>query len=155
VHWQHRRRYTLTTGRLLLARLHVDSLLDKRTIKDVKTSLPKLTKGAAALDVAYTDALQRIEGQLEGDRELARRVLSWITFAKRPLTTTEICCALAVEPEEAEIDPDSVPDSEDIVSVCAGLVVVDQESAIIRLVHYTTQEYFERTGDAWVPDGKL
>ena len=155
MHWQLRRRYTLTTGRFLLARLHVDSLLDKRTIKDVKTSLENLTKGAAALDVAYTDALQRIEGQLEGDRELARRVLSWITFAKRPLTTTEICCALAVEPEEAEIDPDSVPDSEDIVSVCAGLVVVDQESAIIRLVHYTTQEYFERTGDAWVPDGKL
>jgi hypothetical protein len=32
---------------------------------------------------------------------------------------------------------------EDLVSVCAGLVVVDQESAVIRLVHYTTQEYFE------------
>ena len=79
----------------------------------------------------------------------------WITFAKRPLTTTEICCALAVELEETEIDPDNVPDSEDIVSVCAGLVVVDQESAVIRLVHYTTQEYFERTGDAWVPDGQL
>jgi ankyrin repeat protein len=41
------------------------------------------------------------------------------------------------------------------VSVCAGLVVVDQESAVIRLVHYTTQEYFERTGDAWVPDAQL
>ena len=79
----------------------------------------------------------------------------WITFAKRPLTTTEICCALAVEPEETEIDPDNVPDSDDILSVCAGLVVVDQESAVIRLVHYTTQEYFERTGDAWVSDGQL
>jgi ankyrin repeat protein len=39
--------------------------------------------------------------------------------------------------------------------VCAGLVVVDRESAIIRLVHYTTQEYFERNGDALVPDGQL
>jgi ankyrin repeat protein len=48
-----------------------------------------------------------------------------------------------------------VPDSEDIVSVCAGLVVVDQESALIRLVHYTTQEFFERTGNAWVPDSQL
>jgi ankyrin repeat protein len=60
-----------------------------------------------------------------------------------------------VEPEETEIDPDNIPDSDDIVSVCAGLVVVDHESAIIRLVHYTTQEYFERTGDAWVPEGQL
>jgi ankyrin repeat protein len=155
VHCHLRRSCALTAPRFLLARLHVDSLLDKRTPKDVKTSLANLTKGAAALDVAYTEALQRIEGQLEGDRELAKRVLSWITFAKRPLTTTEICCALAVEPEETKIDPDNIPDSDDIVSVCAGLIVVDHESAIVRLVHYTTQEYFERTGDAWVLDGQL
>ncbi|KAH0558820.1 hypothetical protein GP486_004540 [Trichoglossum hirsutum] len=32
----------------------------------------------------------------------------------------------------------------DAVSVCAGLVTIDQESKIIRLVHYTTQEYFVR-----------
>jgi hypothetical protein len=125
------------------------------TTKAVKTSLAKLTKGPAALDVAYAEAIQRIEGQLKGHRELAKRVLSWITFAKRPLTTTEICCALAVEPRETEIDPDNVPDSEVIVSVCAGLVVVDQESALIRLVHYTTQDFFERTGNAWVPDSQL
>jgi ankyrin repeat protein len=86
---------------------------------------------------------------------LAKKVLSWITFAKRPLTTAEICCALAVEPDEVEIDPDNVPNSEDLVSVCAGLVVVDQESAVIRLVHYTTQEYFERIGDWWDPGGKM
>ena len=88
----------LRDPRFLLARLHTDSLLDKRTAKDVKTTLAKLTKGAAALDVAYGETLQRIEGQLGGDRELARKVLSWITLAKRPLTTAEIWCALAVEP---------------------------------------------------------
>ncbi|KAF2628821.1 ankyrin repeat domain-containing protein [Macroventuria anomochaeta] len=142
-------------GMFILARLHIDSLLDKRTAKDVKINLSKLPKGAAALDVAYRDALERIEGQLEGDRALAKKVLSWITLAKRPLTTAEICCALAVEPDETTIDPDNVPNSEDLVSVCAGLVIVDTESAIIRLVHYTTQEYFERIGDAWMPDSQF
>ena len=44
-----------------------------------------------------------------------------------------------------------IPDVEDMVSVCAGLVTVDQESNIIRLVHYTTQEYFERIREAWNP----
>ena len=33
---------------------------------------------------------------------------------------------------------------EDMVRSCAGLVTIDQESNIIRLVHYTTQEYFQR-----------
>ncbi|KAL8910654.1 MAG: hypothetical protein Q9171_004070 [Xanthocarpia ochracea] len=142
-------------GMFLLARLHTDSLLDKRTVKDVKTTLVRLMKGAAALNAAYSKAVQRIEGQLDNDRELAKRVISWITFAKRPLTTTEICCILAVEPDTAEIDPENVYNSEDLVSVCAGLVVVDQKSGIIRLVHYTTQEYFERNRDAWNPRGQL
>jgi len=33
---------------------------------------------------------------------------------------------------------------EDMVSSCAGLVTVNQESNTIGLVHYTTQEYFQR-----------
>ncbi|CAI6225932.1 unnamed protein product [Periconia digitata] len=138
-------------GIFLLARLHTESLLDKRTTKEVKLTLSSLAKGSDALDKAYSDALRRIEGQLEGDARLAKKALSWITLAKRPLTTSELCCALAVEPNESELDPEHTPDIEDIVSVCAGLVVIDPESAIIRLVHYTTQEYFERIGDAWYP----
>ncbi|KAH7061025.1 ankyrin repeat domain-containing protein [Paraphoma chrysanthemicola] len=142
-------------GMFILARLHTDSLLDKSTPKEVKSTLAKLSNGSAALDKAYGEALQRIEGQLSGDLERAKKLLSWITYAKRPLTTAEICCALAVEPEGAELDPENVPDVEDLVSVCAGLVVVDAESAVIRLVHYTTQEYFERIREQWNPSAQL
>ncbi len=38
-----------------------------------------------------------------------------------------------------------------MVSVCTGLVIVDKESNIIRLVHYTTQEYFKQTQKEWFP----
>ncbi|CAN9193849.1 unnamed protein product [Alternaria alternata] len=127
-------------GMFLLARLHIDSLSDNTTAKEVKSTLTTLSKGVAALNDAYSEALERIEGQRTSQFKLAKSVLTWITFAKRPLITAELCCALAVEPGEAELDPENKPDVDDIVSVCAGLVVVDQESAIIRLVHYTTQE---------------
>jgi hypothetical protein len=33
--------------------------------------------------------------------------------------------------------------------VCAGLVTADEESVIIRLVYYTTQEYLERWQEKW------
>jgi ankyrin repeat protein len=78
-------------------------------------------------------------------------VLSWITYARRALTTEELSHALAVEAGESELDEDNIPDIEDMVSVCAGLVTVDEESNIIRLVHYTTQEYFERIREDWNP----
>ncbi|KAL1602368.1 hypothetical protein SLS60_005784 [Paraconiothyrium brasiliense] len=139
-------------GMFLLARLHTDSLLDKRTVKEVKLTLDRQSKGSAALNDAYDKAIQRIDGQLDGDKQRAKKVLSWITYARRPLTTTELRYALAVERDTAELDPENMPDIEDLLSVCAGLVVVDQESAIVRLVHYTTQDYFERIRDAWDPD---
>jgi len=113
--------------------------------KAIRTALKKLPRGSKAYDHAYEETMRRLECQIANSRELAKQVLSWITCAKRPLTTTELQHALGVEVGESELDEDNFSQIEDIVSVCAGLVTVDEESNIIRLIHYTTQEYFERT----------
>lgn len=102
-----------------------------------------------ALSKAYEHAMERIDGQMRGFRELAKRVLPWITRANRPLTTSELQHALAVKIGDAQLDEDNIREIEDIVSVCAGLVTVDEESGIIRLVHYTTQEYLDHTYGRW------
>ena len=86
--------------------------------------------------------MERIEGQELGFRQLAERVLSWITFAKRPLTTLELRHALAVEVGESALDEDNLEDTEEMISVCAGLATVE-EGDIIRLIHYTTQQFLE------------
>lgn len=96
--------------------------------------------------------MERIEGQLADQVQLAKQVLSWITCAKRPLTTSELQHALAVEVGEPGLDEENLSQIEDMVSICAGLVTMDKESGIIRLVHYTTQEYFERTSKHWFPN---
>jgi Ankyrin repeats (3 copies)/Ankyrin repeats (many copies) len=98
--------------------------------------------------------MERIEGQIKNSRELAKQVLSWITCAKRPLTTSELRHALAVEIGEFKLDEENLPEIEDVLSVCAGLVTVDEQSDVIRLVHYTTQEYFERTWTFWFPNAQ-
>jgi ankyrin repeat protein len=96
--------------------------------------------------------MKRIESQVVDSHTLAMQVLSWITCAKRPLTILELRHALAVEEGELKFDEENLPEIEDMVSVCAGLVTVDEESEIIRVVHYTTQEYFERTWTSWFPN---
>src|ERR1700744_566515 len=140
-------------NRFLLARLSVDSLLDKRTKAKVESTLSKLSKGSRpseqAYDRAYNDATERIESQLPEDCKLAKAAISWITLAKRPLTAEELVTALAVEPGDSELNQDNILDTEDILSVCCGLVTVDKESKVIRLIHYTTQKYFEKTLDEW------
>jgi ankyrin repeat protein len=143
---------TADYARFLLAQLHLDSLIGKSSPKAIRNALKELPTGSEAYDYAYKDAMGRIKGQVKDQEELAKQVLSWITCAKRPLTTLELQHALAVEVGETELDEDNLPQVEDMVSVCAGLITVDKESKIIRLVHYTTQEYFKRTQKDWFPN---
>jgi hypothetical protein len=95
--------------------------------------------------------MERINGQDKDFTELAMQVLSWITCARRPLTISELRHALAIEVGESKLDQGNLCQVEEMVSVCAGLVTVDEESKIIRLVHYTTQEYFVETQQKWFP----
>jgi ankyrin repeat protein len=137
-----------------LARLHMDSLMDQPTLGDIKLALRNLPKGMEGLDKTYKQAMERIESQGEGFRKLAKRILSWVTYAKRPLSTAELQHALAVRPGMAELDEDFLPEVEVLGSICVGLVTIDEQSHAIRLVHHTTQEYFERTQIFWFPNGQ-
>ena len=156
---------TLLDARFLLAYVYLRSLEDKTTTKAIKNALRQFTRQAPKgpssegskvqiLSRAYDYAMERINGQSAGFRELAIKVLSWITCAKRPLTVEELQHALAVEIGEPELDEDNLPEVEAMVSACAGLVTVDEESSIIRLVHYTAQEYLERVQNTWFPDAE-
>ena len=91
--------------------------------------------------------MRRIYGQEQGFRDLAEQILSWIVYAVRPLTVPELQHALSIEPGDEELDEDNFLDVNDLTSVCAGLIIIDREGQVIRLVHYTTQEYFERCRD--------
>ncbi|KAI1359875.1 hypothetical protein F5Y08DRAFT_318569 [Xylaria arbuscula] len=145
-------------GMFLLAQIYLGSLNDKLTPKAVRKALTHFKQQTHTEDQklqlltkAYDQAMNRINGQELGFQELAKKTLSWITCAKRPLTKTELQHALAVEIGESKLDDDNLPQIEDMLSACAGLVTIDEESDIIRLVHYTTQEYFEQKHKDWFP----
>ncbi|KAH8786634.1 hypothetical protein BGZ57DRAFT_817784, partial [Hyaloscypha finlandica] len=76
-------------GMFLLAQLHLESLTGKRSPKALRAALKSLATGSGAYDYAYEDAMERINSQIKDQKELAKQVLSWITYAKRQLTTTE------------------------------------------------------------------
>ncbi|KAG9195028.1 hypothetical protein G6011_00148 [Alternaria panax] len=117
--------------------------------KTVRIALKKLAFGSDAYDDVYNQAMERIGDQGSQFTELAKQALALLTCAQMPLSTLELQEALGVEIDEPELDPDNYPDIEDILAACVGLVTVYEDSGIIRLVHYTTQEYLERTLDRW------
>ncbi|KAJ7762425.1 ankyrin repeat-containing domain protein [Mycena maculata] len=127
-------------GMFLLAKLHIDSLATKQTIKGVRDALRSMPND---LDHTYDEVVERINRQGDDDRKLAWLALSWITHAKRPLHPPELREALAVEPGTTQLDPENLLDMYTILSVCAGLVVMNKEDETVRLIHYTIQDYLE------------
>ncbi|KAL6699880.1 ankyrin repeat-containing domain protein [Trichoderma pleuroticola] len=138
-------------GMFLLAQLYFEIIKTKKTLKKLGNILANVPTGQKAYDFAYEEAVRRIQGLDSDSKELAWLVLSWITCAKRPLTAKELQHALAVEIGKTELDEENLVEIEDMISVCAGLVTIDEEGGIIWLVHYTAQEYFERTQNRWFP----
>ncbi|KAF5542400.1 ankyrin repeat [Fusarium napiforme] len=138
-------------GMFLLAQLHFQSVSTKKTLTKIKDALNSLSCGPKAYDIAYKKAMERIAGQDQDSKELATQVLLWTTCARRVLKTSELQHALAVEENDLELNVENIPQIDDMVSVCSGLVTVDDKSGVIRLVHYTLQEFLERTRDQWFP----
>src|ERR1700749_166401 len=94
----------LKPSRFLLAQLHMDSLNSQPTIGHIKKALKILPRGMKGLDATYKEAMARIDGQVEGLRNLARRVLSWVTHARSVLRVDALAMALAIEENTTKLD---------------------------------------------------
>lgn len=138
--------------RFLLAELSINSLIILPTKGHIKEALKNLGNGMEGLERIYNMAMERIESQGRECRDLAKQILTWIVHARRPLFTSELQHAVSVRSNITKLDEDYLPTIDRLRSLCAGLVTIDEGSDIIRLVHYTTQEYFERIGGRWKLD---
>ena len=137
--------------RFLLARLHVESLasaagLSVKHVRNKLRTLPTTLKGT------YDDAMERIENQEPDHRRIALKAMAWVCYAFRALSLKELQHALAVEPGDTSLDEDLVMDGQSITSLCAGLVVVDQRTNVVNLVHYSTKSYFDDTRHIQFPE---
>lgn len=121
----------LIFSRFLLERFHMDSLVTKTKRKDVRNALETLPP---ELDGSYDQTIERIEGQGKDYSRLARRVLLWVSNTSRPLSPVELQYAIAVQPGMTALDDEDLDDQDLMVSVCAGLVVLDAETNTLRFV---------------------
>ncbi|KAJ5947786.1 hypothetical protein N7466_000801 [Penicillium verhagenii] len=143
-------------GVFLLAKLHMNHLMDFLTIKRVKSAITQLPRGTTGLKLAYDQAMLRITSQSGGESdeesegegsasELALKALSWLTFSKTALTADQLIHAIVTRPGMKNLDWEAFVDINVIESICAGLVAFDRNTGIVRLVHYTTKTYLSKS----------
>ncbi|KAL7944301.1 hypothetical protein V8C42DRAFT_85739 [Trichoderma barbatum] len=118
-------------GMFLLAKIYLTLLQDKMTVNDIRRHLAiskSQTQGerddqkVKTLAYAYQQAIERVQSQGEGLKNLAMRALAWIIFSKS---------ALATQDGMQTLDHDDVPDLNDICHVCVGLTTVDERRGIV------------------------
>ena len=78
---------------------------------------------------------------------LGMAALMWISHSERLLQLDGLLHALAVEIGSTDLNVERVPSVETLLGCCLGLVVVDREASIIRLIHFTLQDYLHTCPD--------
>ena len=99
------------------------------------------------LEDAYGATIKRIKAQGGDKSGLGMAALMWICHAERPLSTDELCHALAVEMGSTDFNGDNIPSMTALVGCCQGLITVDKDASTVRLIHFTLQEYLSARRD--------
>ena len=133
------------------ARLHLEFLTTKTTLRKLKDALTALPEG---LNVTYDKTMERIHSQYPDHVTLARKVLCWLFYAQR-LTMLEVQHAVAVEIGDQSLDDDNIPEEGLLLSVCNGLVTYEKESGFLALIHYTFQQYLESKANTLFPEAQI
>ncbi|KAI5804619.1 hypothetical protein DFH27DRAFT_600132 [Peziza echinospora] len=143
-------------GMFLLPRFHVDALSEAMSISDVHAIMESLP---VQINEMYDDVLQRIEARGRQNRHsvgliaMAKRALLWVAYSIGPIYMSALQAAVAIEdPASLTVDvmaPERLPFPRALLFACAGLIVHDSEKGedgVVRLVHYTAQDYFKNQG---------
>ena len=87
--------------------------------------------------------MDRIAAQSKIKSTVAHRLLGWLTKIHRPLSPDELRHAFAIREGDQEFQTDMLYGMDYLLATCKGLVEVDKESNVVRLVHKSAWEFLE------------
>ncbi|KAF1940076.1 ankyrin [Clathrospora elynae] len=135
-------------GVFLLANRHMRRLVSATSARDVQEILKTLSSD---LDTVWGFCMERLECQSPNRRALARRALSWVSRALRPLTDIELSHALSYRPGDTDVDPMGCIDVSTIIEVCDGMLhleppAISHNSArpVVSFTHATVADYMDQ-----------
>ncbi|KAF5021927.1 hypothetical protein F66182_6030 [Fusarium sp. NRRL 66182] len=138
----HRIRDALIAGAqemFLWVELQVQMLIRKNSVMDILKALEDgLTDN---LDKIYEETYKSFLVLDDTAKAVVEGVFCWILYAKRPLTTDALSCALRLHPKLAS-HPQTVP-LPNLLDVCLNLVVVDSATNTLRLCHPSARDYMK------------
>ena len=121
----------------------LDAICEEASDKGIEKALERVPDN---MDATYERILNTINEKPRPKRELARKTLMWIAYARRPLSINELAYAISIEIDTKTLEDleSSTPPEEFILDACANLISVDTTywgARYIRFVHFSVQEF--------------
>lgn len=88
----------------------------------------------STIEDVYLQTWSRILNQKPAHVAIAKAVLIWVLKAYRSMTIDEVERAVATSPETHKFEPSRLVPRTTLVSLCCGVVTIDEESRLVRLV---------------------
>ena len=125
------------SGMFLWVRLVVDTLLEQQSIYDLQTTVQNLP---SELTGVYVHILKRLEAHRD-DRQKARirSIFVWITLARRPLKTWEICDAIVLGTASQGLTKQTILHKE-ILDLCKPLIEEHRDNTVM-FIHFSVQRF--------------
>ncbi|KAH6903055.1 hypothetical protein BKA70DRAFT_1155716 [Coprinopsis sp. MPI-PUGE-AT-0042] len=127
-------------GVFLHASLQLDTLHECVSANQVRQRLQGFP---SRIEDVYLRTWDRILGQNTELAELAKTVLVWVLNAPRSMTVEELERAVATSPDTYKFEADRFVPGSTLIYLCRGLISLEEESRIVRLVHYTAKDTLE------------
>lgn len=134
--------------RFLLARFHVSRIVAGICPRDVRKILASLSGN---LPDVYGFCLRQLRCQHPKKWQLAKRALSWISEARRPLTDLELTHALSFQLGDSHMEPAYLVNMSMIVAVCDGMLRLEPpvhrngtQQSTVSFTHSTIAEFMRQ-----------
>ncbi|KAM0545028.1 hypothetical protein ACHAPJ_011538 [Fusarium lateritium] len=132
-----------TKGIFLMAKLDMDYLCQQGSLGLIKSALLRLPR---SVNSAFETSINQIKGRDAAEdtaclRGLAQHTLTWIANSATPLDAQQISFSFAIGYCKKSFDRDYVPSTLRVMSACAGLVTMDYETGMLRLIHESVGQY--------------
>ena len=131
---------SLILARFLLAKLYKEVISLQPNPFLIRQELIKLPEG---LEEIYQSSLNRIQKLPLPTSKVAKRFLSWVTYAIKPITMPVLQCAMAIDPSDTDFIQQKLMDPSHLQSMCIGLVKVDEETGIVSLFRKVSTMWFK------------
>jgi ankyrin repeat domain-containing protein 50 len=118
-------------ARFLHANLQLEALRYCVNVLDVEETLEEFPSDIQAI---YIKTWERVLEQGVKYTNLAKLVLLWITHAHGEMTIDTLQRAVAVSPETYAFEPKRMVPQALLLSVCCGLVSVDETTKLVRFI---------------------